>query len=252
MNSGRDLTVVNGSAAAFDERFVVGFIDADRSEARLPLTVAVDVAFERVPPARSIPSYKGQRNNPGWYYSCTVGAHVEYESWLERDEAVALDFDAQVIGYAAQPFWLFWSEGLRPRSHAPDFFARLDNGDGVVIDCRPAHRIMPRDRAAFDATERACAEVGWSYRLVSDHDPIWLANVRWLAAYRHPRFRVDTVALALLDVFTEPEPLISGARKVGDHVAVLPVLYHLLWRRELAVDLAVRLEGSSLVSRRSR
>jgi hypothetical protein len=50
-----------------------------------------------------------------------------------------------------------------------------------VLDSRSAERIKPRDAAAFAASERACAEVGWEYRLVTGHDPVWLANARWLA-----------------------------------------------------------------------
>jgi hypothetical protein len=33
-------------------------------------------------------------------------------------------------------------------------------------------------------------------------------------------------------------PLFAGAVAVGDRLAVLPVLYHLLWRHVLATDLA--------------
>ena len=49
-----------------------------------------------------------------------------------------MDFDPTVVAFAGQPFWLFWPEGGRVRSHAPDFFARKADGTGVVVDCRPA------------------------------------------------------------------------------------------------------------------
>jgi hypothetical protein len=232
--------------------FSVGFVDLERGPVQSKLIEVSGVAFERVPPVRSIPSYQGQRNNPGYYYSATLDAHVEYESWLERDEAMALDFDSGVIGYATQPFWLFWNEQLKQRSHAPDFFVRRADGTGVVIDCRPPNRIEPRDEAAFAATAQACAEVGWGYRLVGGHDAVWLSNVRWLAGYRPARYRVEPVAAALLEVFAGPRVLIDGARAVGDPIAVLPVLYHLLWSGELIADLGVRLEGWSIVTGASR
>ncbi|GAA5073577.1 hypothetical protein GCM10023319_07080 [Nocardia iowensis] len=73
------------------------------------------------------------------YFSATVGAHVEYESRLERDEAMALDFDPDAVGYAAQPFWLFWMDGVKQRSHAPDFFACLADESGVVNRRHPFH-----------------------------------------------------------------------------------------------------------------
>ncbi|MFE9327636.1 TnsA-like heteromeric transposase endonuclease subunit [Nocardia sp. NPDC052278] len=125
-------------------------------------------------PVRVIRSLRGQRNNPGLYYSATLGAHVEFESWLERDEALALDFDPDVVGFAAQPFRLSWTEGARQQWHVPDFFARRVDGEGVVIDCRPAARIRARDEESFAASERACAGMGWAYRLVTGHDAVWL------------------------------------------------------------------------------
>jgi hypothetical protein len=41
-----------------------------------------------------------------------------------------------------------------------------------------------------------------------------------------------------MDRFIEPMPLFAGAAAVGDRLAVLPVLYHLLWRHLLTTDLA--------------
>lgn len=95
--------------------------------------------------------------------------------------------------------------------------------------------------------------MGWVYRRVSEHDRVWLANVQWLAGYRHPRHRVEsTVAALMATAFAEPRPLIEGARSVGDPVAVLPVLHHLLWSKELMVDLSQRLESVSIVSAAAR
>jgi hypothetical protein len=245
--AGRRLRVVRGGGST-GTGFEVGFVSEEDGELRIPLGDAVAVPFEHVPPVRSFPSYKGQRNYPGFYYAACLDAHVEFESWLERDEAMALDFDTGVSAFAAQPFWLSWSDADRARSHAPDFFARTSEGAGVVVDCRPAERIKARDAAAFAATRRACAQVGWEYRLVTGHDPVWLANVRWLAGYRHRRCYREQFADALLEVFSAPRTLIEGAERVGDPLAVLPTVYHLLWSGLLVTDLAERLEATSPVT----
>jgi hypothetical protein len=226
--------------------FDVVFLD-DEEEVRRPLDSAAELPFERAAAIRQFPSYRGQRNYPGLYYAATLDAHVGFESWLERDEAMALDFDPQVSAFASQPFWLFWPDRDRARSHAPDFFARTGDGSGVVIDCRPADRVKPRDAAAFAATERACVQVGWDYRLISGHDAVWLANVRWLAGYRHRRYRVEPVASQLLEAFDERMPLMQGAALVGDPVAVLPMLFHLLWSHDLRADLSERLDADTMV-----
>jgi hypothetical protein len=243
----RALRGVEGGSPGFRDEFEVAYLAADGVERRVVLASAAEVRFEDARPVRAFPSYKGQRNNPGLYWSATMGRHVAYESWLERDHAMELDFDPAVVAYVPQPFWLFWCQEGRPRSHAPDWFARLDDGGGLVVDCRPDERVKPRDEQAFVATGRACARLGWTFRRLGAVDGVRLANVRWLAGYRHPRHRVGPVAWRLLGAFARPRALLEGAEAVGDPIAVLPVLYHLLWCHELRVDLSVLLGGRSLV-----
>jgi hypothetical protein len=194
--------------------------------------------FEDSVPARSFRWSRGQGHFPGWWWLATTGCHVGYESWLERDHVMLLDFDRAVTAVASQPFWLHWHDGRRSRRHAPDFFARLADGTAVVIDVRAGDRIGPRDAEAFEVTARACESAGWEFRRVGTVDPALAANVRWLSRYRHPRCagRPGT-ASALLQAFASPAPLLAGAAEAGDSLAVLPVLFHLLWRRELTADL---------------
>ncbi|MFJ5736829.1 TnsA-like heteromeric transposase endonuclease subunit [Streptomyces microflavus] len=121
--------------------FEVGWRD-DQGEHRLPLADAVSVQFEAGRPVRSFPSYRRQRHFPGSYWSSTTGGHVGFESWLERDHAMLVDFTPQVTGLLSQPLWLFWEDVRGKRvSHAPDYFARFEDGRGLVVDCRPLDRI---------------------------------------------------------------------------------------------------------------
>jgi hypothetical protein len=175
-----------------------------------------------------------------------VGRHVGYESWLERDNVMLLDFDPQVTAFASQPFWLHWAAAGRVRRHLPDYFARRADGVGVVIDVRADDRIEPADAEAFTATAAACEAVGWQFHRVGTLDGVFAANVRWLSRYRHPRCgRREDLIVRLLDVFAQPTPLFAGAERVGDRLLVLPVLYHLLWCQVLVVDLRSALLGPS-------
>ena len=52
----------------------------------------------------------------------------------------------------------------------------------------------------------------------------------------------------LRETFATPTPLLAGAEEVGDRLAVLPPLFHLMWRQELVADLAgVRLSPTTLL-----
>jgi hypothetical protein len=78
-------------------------------------------------------------------------------------------------------------------------------------------------------------------------DPVQVANVAWLARYRHRRCGSPDVARLLLKAVADPAPLMAGAVAAGDPLAVLPVLFHLMWQHVLVADLAVRLTAETLV-----
>jgi hypothetical protein len=240
--------VLGDAAATSGGKFEIAFADED-GEQRLELTEAWSVPFESCLPVRGFPSYKGQRNHVGRWWTATTGTLVGYESWLERDRLILLDFDPEIVGIGAQPFWLFFTtpEG-KQRSHAPDYFARLADGSALVLDCRPAERIKDKDRVAFEVTNAACAVLGWRYEVVDAPPAMLLANARWLSGYRHPRHDMPEIAAALRTVFATPAGLLDGAEAVGDPIAVLPVLFHLLWCRELHVDLSEPLHPDAVVT----
>ncbi len=74
-----------------------------------------------------------------------------------------------------------------------------------------------------------------------------VANQRWLAGYRHPRCYNEGVAERLLEVFTRPRRLMDGAEAAGDPLGTLPVLYHLIWTRELLIDVSLVLTDRTIV-----
>ncbi|WP_399926679.1 TnsA-like heteromeric transposase endonuclease subunit [Streptomyces kanamyceticus] len=120
-----------------------------------------------------------------------------------------LEFTPEVIELLSQPLWLSWEAKRGKRvSHAPDYFARFEDGRGLVVDCRPLNRIDARSAAKFAATRSACEAAGWGYRVVGEGDPIRMANVRWLARYRHPRHGADNgLASRSLALFSMPSPV---------------------------------------------
>lgn len=221
------------------EDFRLEYVDARGDLHEGPLEVMWPTRFEAAGQVRAFPSYPGQRNFPGWYWAATCAELVGYESWVERGQLLRLDCDPGVVAMASQPFRLSWRSGGRARrtSHTPDYFVRRRDGTGVVLDVRPDDRIEPEDAVKFEVTAVACARVGWGFERVGVLDPVLAANLRWLSGYRHPRVRREPVAAELRAAFVRPRGLWAGVCAVGDPIAVVPVLFHLLWRRELAVDL---------------
>ncbi len=248
MTGGRVTSAVVAAVGAADTQFTLDFRAADGTWQRGPLVSCLGARFEDVPPVREFRFEKGLRNFAGWWYFATTGTHVGFESWLERDHLMLMDFDPAVAAVASQPFWLRWrDEEGRARRHAPDYFVRRQDGSAVVVDVRPDDRIPERDAATFAVTAAACESAGWEYRRSGDLDPVLVANARWLSRYRHPRCLAPEVAPVLLDAFAGGRVLFEGAELAGDRLRTLPVLFHLMWRRHLTADLSVPLGMATVV-----
>ena len=69
--------------AGFRLRFL-GEVDGRLAERDAPLARVHSVRFERARPVREFPTYCGQRNFPGLWWSSTMRDLVGYETWLER------------------------------------------------------------------------------------------------------------------------------------------------------------------------
>jgi hypothetical protein len=68
-------------------------------------------------PVRSPGVYQRQRHMPGRWFSTTAGCFLEYESLLERDWMLLLDFDREVEWICEQPLRLHYCKDGRLASH---------------------------------------------------------------------------------------------------------------------------------------
>lgn len=204
-------------------------------------------SFEFSQPARKIPAYRRQRNMPGWWWSSTTGGHVVYESWLERHHLMEFDRQPRVVGISGQPFALSWQGEVRRHSHVPDLFVRFADGSALVIDCRPVERADEQFHRVAAVTRAVCEDVGWDYQLAGEPSAARAANLRWLAGYRRPSSFDEQTTHRMIELATHPVPLRDIATTIGDPVAVLPHVFHLLWTGALRCDLGRPLTDHSSV-----
>lgn len=203
--------------------------------------------YEDSSPVRAIPAYRGQRSLPGWWWSATTGGHVVFESWVERHHIMEFDRAPEVIGLAGQPFALVWTDGLKRRSHVPDLFVRFSDGRAAVVDCRPVDRADEKFYEVAAITAGLCQRIGWQYLVAGEPEPVRASNLRWLAGYRRPLVRVAGTGERLLNAAADPTPLLQLAESVGDPIAVLPTLFHLIWSGGLSIDLSRPLRDDTVV-----
>jgi hypothetical protein len=202
-------------------------------------------------PVRRAGVYRRQRHMPGLWFSTTMGRFMEYESLLERDWMLLMDFDREVEWMCEQPLRLLYVADDTSASHVPDLLV-WRAGAPALCDVKSDERLEdPRFVVQVEATSQACAEAGFGYRVLSEPDRQLLVNVRWLSGFREPPPDPDDerawmLALLAAGPMTICE-LMSGA---AEPALARPVLMHLLWTGEATVDMTAPISGESRVRAR--
>ena len=139
-----------------------------------------------------------------------------YESRLELARLLVADFDPAVAAIAAQPFWLRAQAGGRVRRHVPDFFLVRADESAQLVNVKPAARLAdPAVAGALEWPGRLAREHGWDYEVWSGADPVFLANVRFLAGYRRPWLLPAGLADAVLAAFRPGDTFAALAGRGG-------------------------------------
>ncbi|WP_406085836.1 TnsA-like heteromeric transposase endonuclease subunit [Kitasatospora purpeofusca] len=215
-----------------------------REAALLPLERALPVSVPRAYPKR--------RGRIGWWWSASSGRQVGYSSLMRRDVAMLLDFDCAVREFASWPLQLTWHTGSGERRWTPDFFARRADGSGMVVACPPAAGVSTRWAERESVLRQVCAAAEWKLGTPVVPVSVPLVNMRWLAAFRHPRLADEKLEGILLEVFSTPTTIRQAAQEVGPALRALPRIYHLMWRQELAFDWSTALGLDTVVWRSPR
>src|ERR1039457_1535468 len=88
--------------------FGVSFVGMDGGRRREFLSLCWMHPLEWFLPCRAFGSHAGKMSFSGLWWLATTAKHAGYESWLERDHVMALDFDFDVVGLSSQPFRASW------------------------------------------------------------------------------------------------------------------------------------------------
>ena len=243
-----DLDLVGGPARR--DRTVVVWRDSDGRKQTLPVADAADVRFEDAKPARSFPQYREQRSFPGLQYMHTVGALVGFESLLERDALLVLDFDPQVVAVSSQPCWFAGGDEDGYWWRCPDFFARRGDGSGLFVDVKPEYLLDDPDvKEGLDRARQVCDRVGWDYEVRTEGHPVYASNVAWLHSYGRDFDDPYGLSQKLLDACQRPTTVEDLLAAVGDEVFARPFLYQHLWYRRLRMDMRTsHLEQHTVIS----
>lgn len=177
----------------------------------------------------------------GRFPSLKCGRTIHWESQLERDFVLRLEFDEHVVSYREQPETIKVPWQGRTRRYTPDFLA-VTAAFRVFYEVKPKAKLEDAELTDFLAqVERIYNGRGHQFTVVTETDirqaPV-LDNISVLLRYRrHP---VDLAVERRVEA-----ALRFGARPISELMTELSMgaaeIYALLARRRLTADLDQKL-----------
>ena len=202
-------------------------------------------------PVRKIP--KNYISVTGAFASRKNEEMAEFESLLERDYLLLLEFDETVESFEVQPVRIPVS-GV-PKGYVPDvlFKYRVNPRSGGnrkprLVDVKHKDDLEKNEKKyapKFAAAHQYCEERGWEFATV-DHTEIRtprLANLRFLREYRNVSASQDDIrqviaVMGKLKGVTTSNSLLNNLGKSNDEILRwLPVVWSMLLSGHLTTDM---------------
>lgn len=191
--------------------------------------------------------------------SMASGGMAAFESSLERDWLVALDFDPSVRSVQEQPFTIEYCVDGRERRYTPDIMVQFESSlgqiDTLVYEVKPRAELKANwlaYKARFKAAVHYCRSRGWRFKIVTEHEirTPYLDNAKFLRRYRT---LVDQplICKQLLYTFkalgpTTPQGLLAAAYwPQEDRMKAIPMLWKMVTDGRIGVDLSEPLTMAS-------
>ncbi len=122
------------------------------------------------------------------------------------------------------------------------------DGNRLLVNVKPTRYVAAlHNQRAFRACLDLAHYLNWNYSTQSEPPPALRANINWLAGYRRhpPGFELYATTLVQQASYRPTiAQLLAGA---GPPPFVLPVFFHLLWKRQIEFDHDVLLTSTSKV-----
>ncbi len=215
-------------------------------------------------PIRKIP--KNYLSATGVFSSRKNGRSLGYESLLERDLMILLEFDDAVESFEEQPVRIrFETQGKSRPPYVPDILIHYfptSTGEprrpvlGEVKHSTDLEKHREKYAAKFEAADRYSVDHGWEWHVFTEKEirTPYLENLKFLREYHNvePTLPLQHEVIRHLqraqDALTV-ESLFRGLCQTDERTLLIaPVVWHMVATKRIVTDLREALSGKSLVS----
>lgn len=215
-------------------------------------------------PVRKIP--KNYLHVTGSFASRKNGCSIPFESILEKDYLILLEFDPSVSEFEGQPVKVpVPGQKGSARHYVPDVLvSRVPHPDGskgpppLLVEVKHTSELAKkREKFApkFAAAKTYAAERDWEFVVATETDirSTRLQNLKFLREYREIE-PVPELLDRILGSFTDLQSdasvesiLASLCPTEYDRLVMLPMIWHLVVTRQLQIDMEIPVSNSTVL-----
>jgi hypothetical protein len=214
-------------------------------------------------PVRKIP--KNYRSVTGLVASELNAKQTAFESTLERDFMLLVEFDPDVLSYEEQPVRIdYLSVDGQTRHYTPDILVTYRQTSTstmlkapLLVEIKYRRNLFEQWqelKPKFRAARRYAKEQGWIFKIITEVEirTPYLKNVKFLRQYQRRPIDLAGASLLLQKVSelrsTDPESLLASVCQAAhDRTRLLPTLWRLVAQRKIGADLNQPLTMQSLI-----
>ena len=208
-------------------------------------------------PARKIP--KNYRSSTGIFQSYKNKSPIAYESLLERNFYLLLEFDTTVKAYEEQPFTTKYIRNGKTYRYTPDCLVLYkDNIDQLpcVFEVKESTEIKEKKvffEEKFKQIEEYLAQNDMNFKLFTelDIDNIFLENTKFLYSYANLQNTSTIEQTKQLckqhDNISFSELLQQFSKNKFEQAEYIPYIWHLVFTGYLKVDMRIPLNNNTII-----
>lgn len=191
------------------------------------------------------------RPNRGSFPSLKMNQMVKYQSSIERDYMLILEYDPTVKSYEAQSVtikykdWDEKKQKWKNRQYTPDFCILKSDHSQVLVECKAKKFVNSEmNQHKFAVARQWCAEHNWTFLVLTEEEiraQPRFENLKLL--WRYARFQERPGILIdiyeLLQKTGNTMTVIELARKIDPQnpTSMIPPIYYLVFHHKLIIPI---------------
>lgn len=199
---------------------------------------------------------KNYRSLTGKLFSLKNQKSIYFESKLERDFFLTLEFDRDVISYEEQPVRLSYERNGKTYPYTPDCLVHYINKPSRIVEVKYSDEIKEKKvflKQKFDQIEEYLNQNDFDFKLFSELDinSIALENMHFIYNFvtiRNKRI-VDEVfeQLKNLDAMSYMEILNKFSSNLYEQAEYIPYIWYLVLIGKLEVDIEKSISNNTII-----